>query len=180
MLWRMKMAEARAAIGDAVSAAITASFRRDLQESLDVGHAPGRPSVMCGDYAPGHDASRVPPVPRAMLRIDHGATRPDVTFTWKTESGDPPWLLIDVPPRWLRDVVWPGYAVLDGHPVLAILGRDADGRPSQVAAVFVTGHFDASMHGWRAFGHAGLCTVAWSSDGAPALSAGSGDPAAGD
>lgn len=100
-------------------------------------------------------------------------------FTWKVESGDPPWLIIDVPPHWLRDVIRPGYAVLGGRPVLAILEYNADGRPSQVAAVSVGGHYDASMHGWRAFGHAGLYAVTWASDGTPSLTAGSGNPADG-
>lgn len=100
-------------------------------------------------------------------------------FAWKVESGDPPRLIIDVPSHWLRDVVRPGYAVLDGLPVLAILEYDADGRPSQAAAVSVEGHYDASIHGWRASGHAGLYTVTWASGGIPALTAGRGDLAAG-
>jgi hypothetical protein len=162
----MQMAEARAVIGDAVSAAIAESFARDLQERDDC--APSLPRFAGGEFAPGHDASRVPPVPRAQLRIDRDSSTPGVIFTWKVESGDPPYVIADVPPHWLRDVVRPGYAVIDRHMVLQVLSRDNEGRPSQVLAMVVGGHFDAAMHGWRADGAAVACDVEWA-DGTPAI-----------
>jgi hypothetical protein len=77
----MKMAEARAAIGDAISTAIKASFERDLQRFRETGYTPRRPAAMHGGYAPGHDAARVPHVPRTELRINRDAGRPSVIFT---------------------------------------------------------------------------------------------------
>lgn len=60
----MKTAEARAAIGDAVSAAIAEELTRDQQQWL--GDVPPPPAVVAGRYAAGHDASKVPAEPRAL------------------------------------------------------------------------------------------------------------------
>ena len=54
----MKVAEARAAIGDAVSASITDEFTRDQQQWL--GDEPPPPAMVAGRYAAGHDAYKVP------------------------------------------------------------------------------------------------------------------------
>jgi hypothetical protein len=90
-----------------------------------------------------------------------------VIFTWKVESGDPPHVFAQVPPHWLRDVVRPGYAVIDGRPVLQILARMPAGRPAQILTVVVGGYYDSQIHGWRAHGRALACNVAWASDGSP-------------
>ena len=161
----MTMAEARAAIGDAVSAAIAAEFARDQQQWL--GDVPPPPAIAAGRSAAGHDASRVPAVPRAMLTVDHNSPSPGAVFTWKAESGGPPQVWAQMCPHWLRDVVRPGYAVIGGRLVLQVLARQADGRPSQVLAMAVGGYFDSSTHGWRAHGRAMTCAVAWAPDGTP-------------
>lgn len=163
----MTMAEARAAIGDAVSAAIAAEFTRDQQQW--VGELPPPPAIVDGSCAAGHDASKVPAVPPAQLTVDHDSPSPGAVFTWKAESGAPPHVWAQVPPHWLRDVVRPGYAVIDRHLVLQILARQADGRPSQILAMVVGGYFDSSIHGWRAHGHAMPCAVAWAPDGTPSV-----------
>jgi hypothetical protein len=86
----MRMAEARDAIGDAVSAEIVKEFTRELEQWLGIGHVPGPPALVAGDFLAGHDASRVPAVPRARLSVDRDSSSPGVMFTWKVESGDPP------------------------------------------------------------------------------------------
>lgn len=163
----MTMAEARAAIGDAVSAAIAEEFTRDQQQWL--GDVPPPPVIVDGGAAAGHDASRVPAVPRTLLTVDHNSPSPGAVFTWKAESGVPPQVWAQVPPHWLRDVVRPGYAVIGRHLVLQILARQADGRPSQILAMVVGGYFDSSMHGWRAHGRPMTCTVTWAPDGNPSV-----------
>jgi hypothetical protein len=139
----MRMAEARAAIGDAVSAAIVADFEVDMTQRS--GYVPGPPTLIAGECVTGHDASRVPDVPRAQLSVDRDSGDPGVIFTWKVESGDPPHVFAQVPPHWLRDVVRPGYAVIDGRPVLQILTRMLDGRPTRILSVAVGGYYDSSM-----------------------------------
>jgi hypothetical protein len=163
----MQMAEARAVIGDAVSAAIAADFARDRQAWGDF--VLPTPAFAAGECAAGHDASRVPDVPRAQLTLDRDSDSPGGFLTWKVESGDPPYVFAQVPPHWLRDVVRPGYAVIDGHLVLQILERDSGGRPSQILTMVFDGGFDSSMHGWRAQGLALTRTVAWSADGTPSV-----------
>lgn len=165
----MRMDEARAAIATAVAESITHAFTQ-AHAAQPAGYTPPAPAVRVGTYAPGHDATRVPPVPPARLRLDRDSTVPGVTFTWKVESGEAPYLILRLPPHWMRDVVWPGHAVLDGHPVLAILARHPDNRPAQVLAVTIDGKYDASIHGWRASGTAHHRTVTWEPDGAPRLS----------
>jgi hypothetical protein len=67
----MKMTEARAAIGDAVSAAITDEFTRDQQQWL--GDVPPPLAMVAGRHAAGHDASKVPAAPRpAVADPGHG------------------------------------------------------------------------------------------------------------
>lgn len=163
----MRMDEARAAIASTVAAAITDAFTR--AHDPHSGYRLPQPSVRVGTHAPGHDATTVPPVPPVQLRLDHDSTSPGVAFTWKVESGEPPYLILRVPPHWLRDVVRPGHVVLDGHPVLAILDRDGAGRPAQVLAVAVGGGYDTMMHGWRAHGTALPRAVTWDPDGTARL-----------
>ncbi len=163
----MTMAQARAAIGAAVSAAIAEEFTRDQEQWL--GDLPPAPAFVDGGDATGQDPSSVPAVPPADLTVDHNSTSPGAVFTWKAESGAPPHVFAQVPPHWLRDVVRPGYAVIGGHLVLQILTRHADGRPSQILAMVVGGYFDSSMHGWRAHSRTMPCTVTWAPDGTPSV-----------
>lgn len=161
------MAEAREAIGLAIAAAIARDFTLAHREQDQLGYLPGPPTVRTGVNRAGHDASRVPTLPTAQLRIDRDHAEPGVTFTWKVESGDVPYVMLRVQPHWLREVIRPGYAVLDGHPVLQILTRDPAGRPGQIVAVVVGGAFDPHNHGWRAYGTTAPRAVTWSPDGTP-------------
>jgi hypothetical protein len=163
------MDEARSLISTAISTAITRTFQRDHAQFEELDYVPGPPAQRVGDDAAGHDASRVPPVPATMLRICRDSEDPDVAFTWKVESGQPPYAIIHVAPSWLREVARPGYAVLDGYPVLQILRRDQEGRPTLVLAMAVGGSYDAAIHGWRAHGLPVQKTVAWTTDGTPQL-----------
>jgi hypothetical protein len=158
----MRMDEARAVIASTVAAAITETFTR--AHDAHSGYRLPAPSFRVGTHAVGHDPTTVPPVPPVQIRLDRDSASPGVAFTWKVESGEPPYLILRVPPHWLRDVVRPGHVVLDGHPVLAILDRDASGRPAQVLAVAVGGGYDTMMHGWRAAGTALCRAVTWDSE----------------
>lgn len=129
-----------------------------------------------GPNAAGHDASRAPVVPEPLLRIDYDSEDPGVIFTWKSEFGHPPYVILHVPPGWRRDIVHPGWAVLGRHPVLRIDERDTEGRPVRVLAVMVTGHYDGGMHGWRATGFAVPRGVEWEPDGTARIVRDSNDP----
>jgi hypothetical protein len=163
----MRMDEARALIGATISAAIVRDFMREHREHQRVGDVPCPPTMRMGEHAAGHDASRVPAVPLTQLRIDRDSADPGVVFTWKVESGQPPYAMVRVPPHWLRDVVRPGYAVIDAHPVLQILAYDRQGRPAQILTVVVGGGYDPHNHGWRAHGAAVRRGVTWAADGHP-------------
>lgn len=69
--------------------------------------------------------------------------------------------ILHVAPRWLQDVARPGYAVVDGYPVVQILDWDAQGRPIEILALVVSGTFDTVNHGWRAWGDAQPLDVTW-------------------
>lgn len=152
-------------ISEAVTSAVTANFEYAEGRYRDTGFVPGPPAFGLGPVRAGHGASRAPAVPEPLLDIDYDSATPGVIFTWKAEYDDPPYVILRVPPHWRRDVVNCGWVVLDGYPVLQVTGHDSDGRPSEVLAVAVTGHYDASMHGWRADGIAVTRDVAWASDG---------------
>ncbi len=107
------------------------------------------------------------PLPAVQVRIDRDSSAPGVVFTWKVESGEAPYIILRVPPNWLRDVVRPGHVVLDGQPVMEVLDRDPDGRPARVLAVAIGGGYDSSLHGWRAHGAASLVTATWDPGGQP-------------
>jgi len=61
-------------------------------------------------------------------------------------------------------VVRPGFAVLDGFPVLEILATSPEerGRPIRVKAVSLYAYFDCHIHGWRAGSRDVTCAVDWS------------------
>jgi hypothetical protein len=160
----MRMEQARTAIAAAITQAVTRAFRASHQ-AYQGRYTPVGPALRTGSHAAGHDAAQVPPVPPAQLRIDRDSASPGVVFTWKVESGQPPHAILRVAPQWLREVVRPGHAVLDGHPVLQVLDRQADGLPTEVLAVAVAGHFDSAIHGWRAHGAAVAKQVSWQPDG---------------
>jgi hypothetical protein len=166
----VRMADARAAIEQSITEAIGRALRRQ-HDARPGRHVPRAPTVRIGDYSPGHDASQVPPVPTARLQLHRDRDTPTVIFTWKVESGEPPHPILVVPRRWLHEVVRPGHAVLDGHPILQVLNRDTAGRPVRVLAAVFGGYFDTAMHGWRAHGTAVLRTVTWEPDGAVRLAA---------
>jgi hypothetical protein len=128
-----------------------------------------RPGFCAGENAAGHDASQVPAVSPAELRIDRDSSDPGVVFTWKVESGHPPYAILRVPPHWPRDLVRPGVAVLAGYPVVSILDRDPAGRPARILAMVVGGRYDAHTHGWRADGRTFEKTVTWTADGMPVV-----------
>lgn len=159
----MRIPEARAAIRDAVTARIVAGFQYDLRKRQEQ-YPPGDLGSAV-DRNPGHDATRVPPVPAARLKIGYDSDCPDVLFTWKAEDGGAPDVLLRVPTGWQRDVARRGHAVLGGYPVLQVLERDADGQPSEISVAVIIAHFDSRMHGWRAWGQAGTRDVTWAADG---------------
>jgi hypothetical protein len=163
------MTEARTAIGAAISAAVVRRFEEAHRAQQRVGYVPRQPRWCVGEFAAGHDASRVPTVGPTELRIHRDSPEPDVVFTWKVESGYPPYAILHVPPHWLRDVVRPGIAVLAGYPILQILDREPTGRPARILAMVVAGGYDAQMHGWRAGGRTAEKTVTWAPDGTPVL-----------
>ncbi|MEV4123988.1 hypothetical protein [Nocardia sp. NPDC049707] len=66
--------------------------------------------------------------------------------------------------RWLTHVVRPGFALLGDYPVLDIVETNDDGLPSRIKAVELSGFFDGSMHGWRAWGTDIECAVTWDDD----------------
>ncbi|MGH3250182.1 MAG: hypothetical protein ACRDOI_28830 [Trebonia sp.] len=71
----MRIPEAREAITHAVSARIVAGFEYDLRERQ--GQYPSGKPGSAADRNPGHDATRVPPVQAARLKIDYDSDRPD-------------------------------------------------------------------------------------------------------
>jgi hypothetical protein len=159
----MRIPEARAVIRDAVTARIVAGFEYDLRDRQ--GQYPSGELGSAASRNPGHDATRVPPVQAARLKIDYDSDRPDVIFTWKAEAGGAPDVRLRVPTGWQRDVAYRGHAVLGGYPVLQVLERDADGQPSEISVAVIIAHFDPRMHGWRAWGQAGTRDVTWAADG---------------
>jgi len=69
-----------------------------------------------------------------------------------------------VGPTWRSRVVRPGFAILDGFPVLQVLATSPEepGRPIQVKAVSLYACFDCRIHGWRAWSRDVTCAVDWS------------------
>ena len=164
----VRMSEARAAIERCITQSIGEAFGRDHASRSGRFVFPA-PRVCMGSWAPGHDAGRVPVVPAARLQLRRDSDSPGVVFTWKVESGELPYPILLVPRRWLAEVVRPGHAVLDGHPVLQVLDRDPDRRPARVLVAVFGGYYDSAMHGWRAHGAARARAVVWAGDGSACL-----------
>lgn len=156
----VRVADARRQIGEHVSAVIVNAFTRQVEREQNRARHRGQPIPT----NPGHDPSRVPPVPVTVVanRPSHSGEASSI-FTWKAEFGEAPYLIYQVPPRWLTHVVRPGFALLGGYPVLDILETTQDGVPSLVKAVELSGYFDYGMHGWRAWGTDIECAVSWES-----------------
>jgi hypothetical protein len=100
----VRMSEARAAIERCITVSIEDAFGRDHASRTGCRVFP-TPAMCFGSYAPGHDAGRVPPVPTARLHLRRDSDSPGVVFTWKVESGEPPYPILVVPRRWLTRII---------------------------------------------------------------------------
>lgn len=159
----VKVADARREIGEHVSALIVNAFTRQVERERKRNRSLARIQPFTAN--PGHDPSRVPPVPMTVIANRESFTgEASSIFTWKAETGETPYLIYLVTRRWLTHVVRPGYAVLGAYPVLDILETADDGLPSLIKAVELSGYFDSGMHGWRAWGTDITCAVAWDGD----------------
>ncbi|MFF2147779.1 hypothetical protein [Kitasatospora sp. NPDC058190] len=98
---------------------------------------------------------------------------PGVTFSWKSESNDPPYVQMDTPTGWMTQVVHAGHAVIDGLPGTVVLDWDDRHRPEEGLTVELTGYFDVSIHGWRAWSRDVVRAVDWSDSDRPKLLAAS-------
>lgn len=158
----MDIAQTRALIGTVVEAAIARGFAADLLERDRVGADPHT-------LHPAHNPDAAPPVPAPEVSTrDAGERGPHSLFTWKVENHDRPYVVLCVEPTWRHEVARPGYAVLDGHPVLAV-EQYVDSRPARVKAMIIEAYFDRSLHGWRAYARDAIFAVAWGPDGAAHL-----------
>lgn len=162
----MLIAQAR----DLLSETFTAEIRRAFIWSVE-----HHGESLCAYYArkmaktpprnPGHNPLAVPEVPAAVVNIRrHQREEARITFTYKVEYGDPPYPILNVRPDWLAQVVRRDHVVLDGLPILDVLDRDDHGRPTAIRAAIISGHFDNTMHGWRAHAHTHEAEVHWNGD----------------
>ncbi|MQS17644.1 hypothetical protein F7Q99_37015 [Streptomyces kaniharaensis] len=172
----MKVEQARRAIGEAVSARILELFEADHARMRESGVDVINARLHRGPTLPGHNPRAVPPVPPADVVTHPALAEPKVIFTWKSEHGTAPYFQMDVPADWRSRVVHRGYAVIAGHPVTSVLEEDADGRPTRIQTVDLTGYFDSSLHGWRAWARDSIRTVDWSDPDQPHLAQPAGDP----
>ncbi|MET8624653.1 hypothetical protein ABZW30_13005 [Kitasatospora sp. NPDC004669] len=165
----MTAAQARRTIGEAVSTRITELFEADLAAMRKDGIVEAYARSYRGSALPGRNPRAVPPVPLTQVVIGKGRSDPGVVFTWKSEYGDAPYFQIYTPAGWMTQVVHTGFAVIDGLPVTAVLDWDGQHRPTQVLTVELTGYFDASLHGWRAWSRDVVRAVDWSDPHRPKL-----------
>ncbi|WP_331731272.1 hypothetical protein [Kitasatospora sp. NBC_01300] len=164
----MTVAQARKAIGEAVSARITELFEADLARMLGSRIGEIYAKTWKGSSLPGHNPSAVPPVPTAVVVSDPAWSKPGVIFTWKSEREEAPHFRINTPPAWTTRIAHRGWAVIDGLPVTAVLEWDDDRRPVLIQTVELDGHFDNSIHGWRAWASNAVRTVDWTDPDHPA------------
>ncbi|WP_030237525.1 hypothetical protein [Streptomyces sp. NRRL S-350] len=165
----MNVREARAAIGEAVSARIVELFEADLARMRENGMDEIYARTWRGSDLPGHNPSRVPPVPRALVTTDLAYSVPGVIFTWKSEYQDAPYFRINTPQGWVSRIAHRGLAVIAGSPVTAVLEWDADHHPTRIQTVALYGHFDNSIHGWRAWSSDVVRGVDWTDPAGPRL-----------
>jgi hypothetical protein len=174
----MRIAEARSAIAEAVSRTVERGFAADHSQLEYASRRVGRPSFCAGDNAAGHDASKVPEVPAAIVEtcLVQPGERVLASFSYKVEYGDQPRFTMYVPKDWARRIAHPGWAVLGGRPVLDILESDQQQRPVRVRTTVIWANFDQSMHGWRAHADNVTCRVDWSDPEAVRLFPPLGEP----
>ncbi|MEV4560019.1 hypothetical protein AB0K51_23930 [Kitasatospora sp. NPDC049285] len=165
----MTVSQARAAIGEAVSARIVELFEADVARMRRSGIETVYARLWRGSDLPGHNPSAVPPVPTALVTTDPAPTTPGVIFTWKSEHQDPPYFRINTPRGWTTRIAHRGHAVVAGSPVTAVLEWDTDQRPVLVQTVELDGHFDSSIHGWRAWSYDVVRGIDWSEPDRPRL-----------
>ncbi|MFJ1756545.1 hypothetical protein [Kitasatospora sp. NPDC088134] len=165
----MTVRQAREAIGEAVRARIVELFEADLARMRRSGTDRVYARLWRGSELPGHNPLAVPPVPTALVVTDPARSAPGVVFTWKSEHQDPPYFRINTPPAWTSRVAHRDHAVVAGSPVTAVLEWDTDRRPLTIQTVQLHGHFDSSIHGWRAWSYDVVRRVDWSDPQAPRL-----------
>ncbi|MFD0263179.1 hypothetical protein ACFVH7_33480 [Kitasatospora indigofera] len=166
----MTVAEARRAIGEAVSARITELFEADLARMRRNGACEVYARMWRGSTLPGHNPRAVPPVPLTVVATSPAWTTPGVIFTWKSEHQDAPYFQINTPPAWNTRIAHRGFAVIAGLPVAAVLEWDTDQqRPTLIQTVDLAGHFDSSLHGWRAWSRDVVRGVDWTDPDRPEL-----------
>ncbi|MFJ9448468.1 hypothetical protein ACIRRH_42725 [Kitasatospora sp. NPDC101235] len=166
----MKVEQARRAIGEAVSARLLELFEADHARMRESGMDVINARLHRGSTLPGHNPRAVPPVPPTDVVTHPALAEPKVIFTWKSEHGTAPYFQMDVPTDWRTRVAHRGYAVIAGLPITSVLEEDADGRPTKIQTVGLTGYFDSSLHGWRAWSRDSIRTVDWSDPNQPRLS----------
>ncbi|UKZ02604.1 hypothetical protein BOQ63_000255 (plasmid) [Streptomyces viridifaciens] len=168
----MRVGEAREWIGEAVVGAVRAGFARD-HEMMGYAERPApEPAFKAGRERAGHDSSRVPEVPKALVESWTTDDTPGMFFTYKAEYGGPPLIQLSVRRTWARQVAAAGWAVLGGCAVLDVLDWDesvSPRRPARVRAALVWADYDAGMHGWRAHADNRDLRVAWGPQGQATL-----------
>lgn len=168
----MKVGEARELIGEAVVGAVRAGFAHDYEAMGYAQHPAPEPAFKAGRDRSGHDSSRVPEVPAAVVESMITDDSPGMRFSHKVEYGGPPMIQLQVCSIWARQVAAPGWAVLDGRAVLDVLAWDetvSPRRPVRVRAALICADYDAGMHGWRAHADNRDLRVAWSPEGVATL-----------
>ncbi|MDW8803678.1 hypothetical protein P1P68_02360 [Streptomyces scabiei] len=173
---KVKVAQARQVIGEAVSARVQELFeaeaehqrarsRRHRELYVSAGlHEPTRSRLH-----PAYVPERAPEVPTSVVRTRPAATEPGTIFTWKVERDEPPYFIMLVASTWTRQVAHQGYALIDGRPVVHVREWDEQGRPLEIRTVDLCGLFDPTIHGWRAWAHNADRRVDWSQPETPRL-----------
>jgi hypothetical protein len=159
----MRAAEARQAIGAAVSDQVRAMFEYQAQDNR-------QRTAKAGDSgsAVHRDRVQVPEVPVTVVETRQVVTDPKVIFTWKVRHDAHPIFIMYVPSYWTRRIVAQGWALLDGFPVLDVLDWDESGQPRRVHTVDFSGYWDGRW-GWRATAADTVRLVDWSEPDAPKL-----------
>ncbi|MFG2489080.1 hypothetical protein ACGFSI_40855 [Streptomyces virginiae] len=168
----MRVGQARELIGQVVTDAVRSGFEAWFDDMDYATHPAPTPAFRAGRESAGHDASRVPEVPRARVESEVTDDEPKVFFTFKVEYGSEPIIQLSVPRTWARQVAGAGWAVVDGRPVVDVLEWDdsvTPARPTRVRTALISADYDASMHGWRAHADNRTCLVAWTSEGTASL-----------
>ncbi|WP_055531621.1 hypothetical protein [Streptomyces graminilatus] len=161
----MRVAQARQAIAEAVSAQVRELFEAEAARRCERDGSRPAGSRRHPAYVPEH----APQVPDAVVQTRPAVAEPGTIFTWKGESDRPPVFIMRVTSTWARRVAHQGYALLDGHPVVDVSDWDEQGRPLKVRTVALRGMFDPMIHGWRAWADNVDRRVEWDRTGTPEL-----------